>query len=204
MLRLHFRQAALSLAGLSLVTALASWDGTFGNPQDPATPATEDLGQEVDPLAPKGWTIDEKWRPLLGTWTLLNFVHPVEIMDADSIRGYLTISEGFMTMIIHARPMAGVNETAFPDHLAQAGLHRWRIERDDIMQLATVMGHSNFGYELEWEKPNEPREFRLELDKDVLSLTRPDFSVLTFRRVTSMEFPQQALDRMREMHSTGD
>lgn len=204
MLRSHIFQATLSLTGLALVTLLASIHGTSANYQDPATADAEDAVEEEDPTAVTGWSLDEKWQPLIGTWTLMNFVHPTEVMESESIRGYLTITEGFLSMIIHARPTLGVNETAFPDHLAQAGLHRWRMGDDDIMQLASVMGHSNFGPELQWEKPNEPREFIVELKKEVLTLTRADYSVLSFRRITSAEFPLAALKRMNEIRGGGD
>lgn len=207
MLRSQFQHLALSLGGISIAALLASTNpmGLLAQDGVVETPDEEVVKEEEEDEQPlrvpvTGWAISPEWEPLLGTWTLMNFAHPTAPIEPDSIRGYLTVSEGFLNMIIHARPAdGGQNESDFPDHLAQAGLHRWRISDQGILQLANVMGHSNFGYELQWELPNEPREFRPVLDKDNLTLTRPDFGVLTFRRVTSADFPQAALTKMREL-----
>jgi len=209
MLRPHLRQTTLSIAGLILVTAFASWSGAPSGPQDPAPQAVDGRGEDPapDPTAVKGWALAPEWSPLLGTWGLMNFAHPAEVFESGSVGGYISISNGFLSLIIHARPMVGENKTAMPDHLAQAGLHRWRMSEvgaPNLMQLASVMAHSNFGYELQWERPNEPREFLVELDGDTMTLTRADYSVLTFRRITNAGFPESALERMRESRAGGD
>jgi hypothetical protein len=205
MLRSHFRQAALSLAGLTLAGLLAanhtgSSSPTLGSPAQDA-PAEEVA--DVPTSSVTGFTLEPEWEGLLGTWTLMTFIHPTSIIPAESIRGYLTVTEGFLTMIIHARPSVGENETDWPDHLAQAGLHRWRMKSSATMQTANVMGHSNFGYDLEWELPNEPREFTVTLKGDTLKLTRPDTAELTWRRVNNATFPQAALERMRILSAGG-
>lgn len=215
MLRSQFQHLTLSLAGIALAALFAStgpgiWLAQDSDSseiekligQDGEDSAEEDEGPQRVPVT--GWEIEPKWEPLIGTWTLMSFHHPSETIQSDSIRGYLTVSEGFLSMIIHARPTEGENDTDFPDRLAQAGLHRWRITEKGILQLANVMGHSNFGYELEWELPNEPREFRIVLEGDSLVLTRPDFGELSFRRITKADFPQAALERIRELASESE
>jgi hypothetical protein len=204
MLRSHIRQMTLSLAGISCAALIATMVPTGLFSQDLPFIDVEDEAEIVE--TPKrvpvtGWEIEPKWEPLIGNWALMSFVHPDELMNSESIRGYITVTEGFLSMIIHARPMEGVNETAFPDHLAQAGLHRWRITDRSVLQLANVMGHSNFGEELQWEQPNEPREFAVLLEGDDLILRRPDNALLTFRRVTKADFPKAAIIRMLELGS---
>ncbi|MDG1499257.1 MAG: hypothetical protein P8N31_02005 [Planctomycetota bacterium] len=213
MLRSQFQNLTLSLTGIAVATLFATAGSGTWLAQDADTSEIEKLvGQGDKDLAkegPKrvpvtGWEIEPKWEPLIGTWALMSFQHPTETILADSIRGFLTVGEGFLSMIIHARPTEGENDTDFPDRLAQSGLHRWRISEQGILQLANVMGHSNFGYELEWELPNEPREFSIVLEENSLVLTRPDFGELDFRRITKADFPEAALERIRELTSESE
>ena len=162
--------------------------------QDPEPPAEGPVSAEPDEPPPDAWQLDEKWTGLLGAWQMMSFEHSTEIVDPNSIRGYLTFQEGFMAMVIHK---ASVNAT--PQPLGQAGIYRWQMTPGGVLQTATMMGHSNFGEEdFEWEPPNVPREFRIALDKDDLVLTRPDLSRLIFRRVRPGAFPQVALERIKE------
>lgn len=151
--------------------------------------------EAVDPeLPPDAWQLDEKWTGLFGAWQMMSFEHSTEIVDPNSIRGYLTFQEGFMAMVIHKASVS-----AEPQPLGQAGIYRWQMTPGGVLQTATMMGHSNFGEEdFEWEPPNVPREFRIALDKDDLVLTRPDLSRLIFRRVRPGAFPQVALERIKE------
>ncbi|MFT5080780.1 MAG: hypothetical protein ACI9D0_002125 [Bacteroidia bacterium] len=215
MLRSQFQHLTLSLAGIAVAAIFATTGPGTWFTQDTDGPKTASLtleegeddaaADEVPVRVPvTGWAIEPEWEPLIGTWTLMSFRHPTATIQPESIRGFLTVGEGFLSMIIHARPTEGENDTDFPDHLAQAGLHRWRINEKGILQLANVMGHSNFGYELQWETPNEPREFRIALDEDSLQLTRPDFGELSYRRITKADFPEAAIKRIRELTSESE
>ena len=166
-------------------------------PGDVEVSADGEVPAEAEPLPDLtvgDWTLAAEWVDLLGTWQMMELVHSSEIVPPNSIRGFVTFQEGFMTMIIHAQT---VDDD--PEPLGQAGTYRWQMTDKGILQTATMMGHSNFGDEFEWEPPNVPREFRVELDKNDLVLTRPDLSRLIFRRITPGKFPVSALRRIDEL-----
>jgi len=168
--------------------------------QDPAPKKTEPAPESPTQLLDGAWQLDAKWEGLLGAWQLMTFEHATEIVPVDSIRGYITLQEGFMAMIIHKLT---IDEE--PEPLGQAGIFRWQMTLEGVLQTATMMGHSNFGEDFEWEPPNAPREFRVELNKDDLALTRPDLSRLIFRRIKPGAFPKTALDRIDALRgSLGD
>ena len=104
-------------------------------------------------------------------------------------------------MIIHVR---NDEPNDLPTFLGQAGVHRWRMVRGDILQTATMMGHSNLGPEFEWEQPNTPREFRARLDGTQLVLERPDGSRLVWGRVRGFAFPDAAIEAIEDARSAVD
>ncbi|MDF1797814.1 MAG: hypothetical protein P1V81_01450 [Planctomycetota bacterium] len=200
---------AALLVGL-LTVAAPLWTASLGQDpvvedpeggEDPGT--TPVLGDDFDPdlevaigrdRPEEAWELAEEWQGLIGTWQLMQFEHVERWIDSNDVRGYVNLGEGVMTMIIHAR---NDESNEMPAQLAQAGIHRWRMVRGNILQTATMMGHSNMGEELEWEIPNTPREFRVELDGSNLSLHRPDASRLILRRVDSFAFPDEAKQAIR-------
>jgi len=187
---------ALATATASLALALAPQDPVEAPAEDPSADEGEsDLDRIFGnrPLV-DDWVLAEEWQGLLGTWTLMEFDHVIEPMDSDDLGGYLHFGEGVLTMIIHVR---NLETDDMPEFMAQAGVHRWHMVRDDILQTATMMGHSNMGPNFEWELPNTPREFRVELEgegDEYLTLTRPDNSRLIFSKVRTGAFPLAAID----------
>lgn len=195
-------KAALATASAILLAIPAWWTvpaSIAQAPQDgPETGKPADLADDTTALParnPDEWFLDDKWHGLYGAWSLMNFEHATELVPAEALRGYVTFQEGFMTLTIHA---LSLDEDQ--DQFAQSGIHRYQVTEQGILQTATVMAHSNFNadVELEWETPNIPREFRIDLNKDDLVLTKPDQSRLIFRRVKPAPYPQAALDLMRE------
>jgi hypothetical protein len=157
--------------------------------------ATDDPTPEAHPEWGE-WSVDERWEGLFGVWQMMELDHSKGIVSPGSVRGFVDFRPGFMTMIIHA-----LRDEQEPDALGQAGLYRWQMTDKGVLQTATMMGHSNFGDEFEWEPPNVPREFRVELDKNDLVLTRPDLSRLIFRRIQPGVFPSSALERIKELRA---
>jgi len=186
--------------------ALPLWPLLQGAPASPPqTPGEVEVQTDVDEQTPAepepkpdlkvgDWTLAAKWEGLLGAWQMMELVHSSEIVPPGSIRGIVTFQAGFMNMIIHAQTVDDE-----PEPLGQAGTYRWQMTPEGILQTATMMGHSNFGDEFEWEPPNVPREFRVELKGNDLTLTRPDLSRLIFRRVTPGKYPESALRRIDEL-----
>ena len=155
---------------------------------------TKDTPASDEPINVNGWLLDRKWEGLFGAWQLMKLEHATALVPDESIRGFLSFQEGFMTMVIHAVSADDYE----PEQLGQAGMYRWQVTDTDVLQTATMIGHSNFGDEFEWEPPNVPREFRVDLKNDDLILTRPDLSRLIFRRVKPGVFPESALRHIRE------
>lgn len=185
---------------IALVLAAPAWlllpphEALAPSSQDPVRPPVETPGDGSDEpgqLEPDKWELDEKWHGLYGTWSLMHFQGADLILPDNVAQGYASFAPGFMSLIIHARSLDGENS-----QFAQSGFHRFQITDQDILQTATMMAHSNFNddAELDWETPNIPREFRISLKKDDLTLEKPDGSVLTFRRIQPLPYPQAALD----------
>ena len=207
--------AAAAVAALlvapSLRPAQDPWDEPVEDPpvetpEDGETPEDEvgdELSEELINLLgnrqdAETWSLPEQWQDLLGTWQLMDFDHIEDVIEAENVGGYLHFDEGILTMLIHARN----HEPGFlPEYLGQAGIHRWRIVRDDILQTATMMGHSNMGDDFEWEQPNTPREFRLRFVANQLDLERPDGSRLVFGRVRGLAFPDAAIQAIDDARS---
>lgn len=178
--------------------ALPIWPSRQDTPQTPDQ-ANDPVGADIQEatesdLEVGDWTLAAKWKGLIGAWQLMELDHASELVPPESIRGYLTFQPGFMNMIIHARSLDDD-----PEQLGQAGTYRWQMTDEAILQTATMMGHSNFSGEFEWEPTNVPREFRVELKGDDLVLTRPDLSRLIFRRIEPGKYPEAALRRIEEL-----
>ncbi len=146
---------ALAAASLSLLFAAPLQDPVDGPDEvveDPVDdeaaldPEIEALFGNADPL--QSWSLPEEWQGMLGTWQLMEFDHVDDIFDSDDIGGYVHLGEGVMTLIIHVR---NKESDDLPEFMGQAGLHRWRMVRGDILQTATMMAHSNMGEDFEWE-----------------------------------------------------
>jgi hypothetical protein len=190
------KAALASLSALALV--LPTW---LTLAQDPVTPPPENPPEipaetpDAEKPDPNVWSLDEKWHGLYGAWQLMQYDHVTEVVPNDSIRGFATFQEGFMTLIVHARSFDEDEE-----QLGQAGLQRYQMVEPNILQTATMMGHSNIGpdAEFEWESPNIPREFKVYLNKDDLTLTRPDQSQLIFRRIKPAPYPALATELIKE------
>lgn len=161
---------------------------------DPAPDEDDAAPTKTDPFAPEPWSLDEEYHGLYGTWQLMVYEHHTEVLPASAVRGFAQFQEGFMTLILHARSLDGDN-----DMLSQAGLHRFQITDTGILQTATSMGHSSFNEDAEniWEEPNTPREFRISLNLDDLTLTNPDGSRFIFRRIGAQPYPLEATEKIR-------
>jgi len=196
--------AALSALLLSIPAFLALAPGPATPPQDPPLPEAGNPAEDdeapiaVDPFAPETWSLAEEWQGLYGTWQLMVYEHHSEILPASAVRGFATFQEGFMTLILHARSLDGDN-----DMLSQGGLHRFQVTDTGILQTATSMAHSSFNDDAEnfWEEPNTPREFRMSLNLDDLTLTNPDGSRFIFRRIGAKPYPKEALEKIRTARS---
>lgn len=170
--------------------------------QDPSTtPQDEAVAPQAEtkPVDPNAWQLAEKWEGLLGAWQLMQFDPATTSIPPESVRGTMIIQEGFMSLVIHAYSFEEEDEP-----MGQAGIHRWHVTEEDVLQTANSIGHSNMGQDFAWEPVNIPREFRMVLDENNLVLTRPDNSRLVFRRMAPMKYPAAATARIQAMRAGFD
>jgi hypothetical protein len=135
-------------------------------------------------------------RGLIGLWNLTRFVHPDRTPEDGEVIGAAHFAEDLMTIMLHARRQPLFSPDA--NFFVQAGLHHWRITDVNRLHTATIIGHNDLTGRLVYETSFQPREFDVRIDDNGLVLTRPDGARLEFTRVQESEFPQAAIDRLRE------
>lgn len=185
---------AASLGALAVLVAAAAphfaaqEPGTTG--QDPAPSAT------AAPLTQNERTRLELEQGLLGMWRLTRFHHPDRAPGDGEVVGAALFAPDAMSIVVHAR-REGPFE-AEPLFFVQAGLHYWRVDEVLRLQTSSILAHSDLPGPMVYENAYQPREFDLRLDDHMLILTRPDTARLEFTRISETEFPEAALERIRE------
>lgn len=177
---------ALAALVLSVVPRLGA--------QEPDAPAPE-------PVAGTPLTENERARleieqGLIGLWRLSRFHHPNRAPEDGEVVGAALFAPDAMSIVIHARRRTDVSPD--PVYFVQAGMHYWRIDEVLRLQTSSMLAHSDLPGPMVFESAFQPREFDVRLDEDKLILTRPDSSRLEFDRIPETEFPEAALDRIRE------
>lgn len=136
---------------------------------------------------------------IVGAWRLTDFDHPIENVDRSNVAGFAIFSEGYMAIVLHARRFA--DDPSIYADLAQATAGKWQLPSHDRLQIATIVGHSNFSGDLVYETGATPREYEPRvIDANTLLLRRPDGALLTFARMRPSAFSpelQKILDDSR-------
>lgn len=136
---------------------------------------------------------------LVGTWTLLEYRSPREVIERRDFSGFASFQNGFFTFLLRLDVLDETFLGPKPQTIVQAGVHRYRIEDGLHLQTATVMGFSNEtdDFELQGEPTSFPREFEVTLEDDRLSLRRWDGLTLVFARADATgTFPPKAAEAL--------
>lgn len=115
-----------------------------------------------------------------GGWQLVQLESNEFESAGRTMRGFLLIGEGFLSVEIHLTWTVG---GAFQEDKFQSGIHEYQLDQTGILTTTTLIGA---GYdaegELAWEAPGTRRRYRVALNGNFLNLVRADGSRLTFTR----------------------
>ncbi|MEO0651042.1 MAG: hypothetical protein AAFZ65_10225 [Planctomycetota bacterium] len=204
--------AAAPLLRLAAPPVLAPGPGQVagGAGQEGSTPEEDEPpptppADELDPLAGLLPFQAERARKLTsqlhGSWQLIGYDHAVSDQSNTPVAGFMTLTEnGYLHLIIHSgNPQP---DLFFDDDLLlQAGVHHWRVDGDGLLQVASIMAHTNFNGPIESEPAYTLREHKIEflLESKYLNLTRPDASRLRFERLQGGVFPATAAAQIKAL-----
>jgi len=133
-----------------------------------------------------------------GAWALTELQQSTSI-ETDSIFGYATIFDNYISIVIHAEDRdAEIFGTGFN---FQATVSTFELRDDGVMYSASMIGHSNFSGMFEPELPGFPRIYRVEASEFDLQLIRSDGARLIFRRMQPGYFPQGASDELDDLRN---
>lgn len=138
-----------------------------------------------------------------GAWLLERFEHSDHFVSPSDVRGGAIFDKGYLMVSMHAR-----EENSLPvgDRylmLAQAGMYQYVWDSPTRITCSTMFGDSNFSGSFEYEAPNTPRQFEVEVGTNNLVLTRPDQSKLVFRRLPPVEELPEATRKAMEALRAG-
>ena len=172
----------------------------------PATSRQEPPAQEAAPIT--AFREQERARietEIEGAWILTAYQTDQTNVDPRDVRGFATFVDGYMSLVIQGRQvtesMLRGRGLAFR---VQGAVFRFRIADNGRFQTSSVFGYTNATEDggLEFERPDEVREYTMHLEGGELTLERGPIR-FTFRKVESTEFSQSALDALDRLHTGG-
>ena len=134
-----------------------------------------------------------------GAWMLLEYQHATDAMDQSRVRGAALFRDGFMTLILQVRQKARTTRGIMPEFFVQAGIHRYRIDEFQRLQTASVIGFTGDDVEgggFAFDDDGMPREHRVTLRQDRLTLHIDDGGWMTFARINAGDFPVDAIEEL--------
>jgi hypothetical protein len=141
----------------------------------------------------------EAAKQMLGAWMLERFEHPTELVPPENVRGCAMSTDGYLMIEMHARRPSRVPVGNQWVMLYQSGLYQYVFEDDKRITCSTILGHSNFSGDMEYEVPGTPRQFDLEVGAYSMVLTRPDGARLLFKRLPPN--PQLSDETLKKMEA---
>jgi hypothetical protein len=138
-----------------------------------------------------------------GSWALLDYVDPNEHPEEGAAGGFALFHDGFLMLLLTVDTYEARLFRAREFVLVNSGAYRYRFDGQARLQLASVMSVSNQTEdgELEHEPSNQVYEYTTTLDDQVLELRNADGVTLSFRRVTSKDFPESAARKLESQRS---
>ena len=139
-----------------------------------------------------------------GSWMLVEYTDPEQMDIGDGASGFATFHDGYLTLLTS---VDGVSRRLFryrQQVYLQAGAYRYRIDEQTNLQLSSVLLFSNDNEDgdLEHHPAGEVFEFFVKLEDGVLELRDTTGLLMSFRRVTSGEFPEAAIRKL-DSHRSG-
>jgi len=133
---------------------------------------------------------------LRGAWRL---VHHRQQDQRSALLGWeeglFLFGDGFLTVQLRGVAFDSVLFIEVPAVLS--GVHQYRVDEFRRLQLSSIIGHSSFGRELDFEPTGSLREYEASIELDELTLRRQDGVVFVFERMAvEGAFPEDALQQL--------
>lgn len=140
-----------------------------------------------------------------GSWMLFDYSDPREILFAENASGFATFHDGFLTLMLAIDTVEQRLFLAGEMTLLQTGAFRYRFDESGTLQLANVISFTNQTEdgEVDREPANTVYEYFARLEENVLELRNSDGVSLSFRKITSGDFPESAIRKL-EGRRSGD
>jgi len=160
-----------------------------------SAPEIARLGEELEeqtedpetPGAPSELLLEEQ---VVGGWYLSGYLARGIPIPDDTITGAAIISDGYMSLVIHAFDylVDDIGDPVGEVLLAQAGLYRYRIKDSKMLQTSTVIGHSTPEVGIDYEAAGGLRQYDASIEDGALILRALDGTALRFVRMTPRQF----------------
>jgi hypothetical protein len=168
--------------------------------QEPPAPGQDPSAGDNGLITNRGRAEAERLtREIEGSWMLLDFRDPnEEAFSEDSLDGFATFHEGFLTLVIEADALQRKIFRARDYLFVQAGAYRYRIDERGSLQTSSVMSFSNTTADgnLLPEPSGTVGEYILRIEEGDLELRTSRGTSMTFRRVKAGDFPESALRKI--------
>ena len=172
-------------------------------PQDPE----DEPDATEDPVLPGNFTslreqINERMlKQMEGAWVLQHLDHVGSEVSDEDLFGFATIVDGYISIVVHGQDVQP--DLPVPDIYFQASVSQFEFRQAGEILTSSLIGHSNFSGDFEFEPANFPRVFQVEVLEHDLTLVRDDGSRLIFRRLQPGGFPEAAQEILGELQQGG-
>lgn len=143
----------------------------------------------------------EMLEKLEGAWSLQELVHASSPVRPEDVFGFATFVDGYVSIVAHAKD--DVPGDPEPDFFFQASISQFELTGNGRMMAASMIGHSNFSGEFDFDTPNLPRQFIIQVHEHDLFLTRTDGSKLIFRKLQPGFFTSAGRSLLEEERAGG-
>ncbi len=154
----------------------------------PAPPATQTPEKPLFPLGDAALAahLNEQ---VEGAWQLQSAQAPDVVLFPGDTVGYALFHDGYVAVEIHGQGLEDSPDT--DGQFFESGVHRYTIDGAGVMKTSLLIGTTNLteDYMVQWMAPGGKRTFHAQFLNDVLTLTRVDGLVLTFKKLGKLPFP---------------
>lgn len=133
-----------------------------------------------------------------GAWMLLDYVDPSQAPDEGAAGGFATFHDGFLALMLTIDTYESRLFRTREFVLVNAGAYRYRFDGQAFLQLASMMSVSNQTEDgdIVHDPSNMVYEYGTTLKDDRLELRDSDGVTLSFRRITTNDFPDSAIRKL--------
>jgi len=187
----HSRSLALLALALAPLGSFVRQDGEQPPERKPRAPVAGVFGDEAERLT----------KEVEGSWMLMEYIDPDQIPLGDAASGFMTFHQGLVTWMLGVEAREKHWFRSEDRVILQSGAYRYRFDESASLQLASVLSYSNDGDGILKRERSLAFEYTVILGDDLLELSDPDGVRMTYRRIKSGEFPEEAIRRIESGRS---